>query len=61
MEKAEIILKLYGNEYSAKGFSNDTNASELLDIFKRLMVSAGYGPQVLNNEDGHYVWESYTN
>lgn len=61
MEKAEIILKLYGNEYSIKGFSNDTNSSELLDIFKRLMVSAGYGPQVLNNEDGHYVWESYEN
>lgn len=54
-QPASITLCVNGQTYSADNINWDTNADELLEQFKRLMVAAGYPPTVLNDEEG--FWE----
>lgn len=48
----KLTLEMYDKTYSIESSSNDFNANELLEDFSRLMVVAGYPPNVILPADG---------
>lgn len=57
-KKLRITLESHGEKYVFESWSDDYNAGELLDIFKRMMVAATYSPSILSAEDGRWEWIS---
>lgn len=53
----KIIYEAYGTRYTVETDRNDHNATELKEIFSRILVQAGFGPDVVELEDsGHYEY-----
>lgn len=53
---AKIVLEMHGHTYSVDGLPWDADADELINAFKRLLVSATFPATILNDEYGHYEW-----
>lgn len=56
---AKIELVLHGRKYSVEGLPWDIDSKELVDQYKRLLVVAGFGPGVLDDEYGRWEWIPY--
>lgn len=48
----KITLEAYKQTYTFEDKSDDYEADELKEIFSRLLVSAGYSPEVIDPRDG---------
>ena len=44
----KLQLTSYGNTYTVETSSNDLDANEYLDIFKRLLVQATFSESIVN-------------
>lgn len=55
----KITLESYKQVYTFESKSDDFSAQELLDQFTRLMVAAGYPPDVIQCDDGGHYECSY--
>lgn len=54
----KISLELYGSTYSVEEDREDYSASELKEIFSRLLVQATFCPDVIElSEGGHFECE----
>lgn len=49
-----ITLSLYDGEYTIERNGEDASPDELKELFSRLLVVAGFGPSVIELEDGKY-------
>lgn len=47
-----ITLEMYNTKYSVETQNDDCTAEELIEIFSRILVAAGYSPDVIINRDG---------
>ena len=56
-----ISITMHGRKHTIEGINWDADAEELIDIFLRLLIGAGFCPDVLNRaeDDGH--WEFVDN
>lgn len=56
----KMTLELYDQRYIVETLNpkqNDFDSGELKELFTRIMVMAGFGPSVLDPEDGgHYEY-----
>lgn len=51
----KLSLEMYGMTYTVETKENDFSASEMKEIFSRLLVQAGYELDVIDLADGgHY-------
>lgn len=55
-KKLRITLEMHGEKYVYEDWSDDQNATDLLDAFKRLMVAATYPPSILSDDEGTWEW-----
>lgn len=54
----KITLELYGTRYTVEQDSNAQDAGELVEIFTRMLVQAGFSPGVIQpREGGRYECE----
>lgn len=54
----KITLEIYDSTYMVESRNEDYNGKEMLEIFSKLLVQAGYPPNVIQLSDGgHYECE----
>lgn len=51
-----IALELYDSNYEVETEQDDLSGNEIIDLFERLLVAAGYPPSVITNDEdnGNY-------
>lgn len=54
----KITLELYDKTYSVEGASDDLMGSDIVELFTRLMVVAGFSPSIIRlpEDDGRYEY-----
>lgn len=58
MSDSSISFTHYGITYSVYGINREASASELKEIFSKILVQAGFQPNVIElAEGGHYECE----
>ena len=53
---ASITLEMHGITHTVENLPWDSDAQTLKKAFECLMVGAGFSPNVIEYEDGHYEW-----
>ena len=48
----EITLRMHGKTYSVSGLDWDSNGNELVAAFTKLLVCAGFSPEIIQEADG---------
>ncbi len=54
----KITLELYDKTYSVEGASDDLMGNDIVELFTRLMVVAGFSPSIIRlpEDDGRYEY-----
>lgn len=48
----KIVLEMYDSKYTYESDKNDYDASELKEIFSRMLVQATFSPEVIEPAEG---------
>ena len=52
----KITLELYGNVYTIEAPKEDYLGDELVGLFSRLLVTAGFSPSIIPTPNGEYLF-----
>ena len=54
----KIELEMYGATYIAEMQNDEMTGEDVMELFSRLLVTAGYPPSVIRlpDDDGHYEY-----
>ena len=55
-DPVKISLTMHGVTHTVDGMPWDSDAEELIDAFKRLLIGATFSPSILDDEYGHYEY-----
>ena len=52
MEPIKISLEMHGKKYTVEGLAWDSSAEDLIEMFTKLLVVAGFSPSVIIPKGG---------